>query len=117
VRHRQRIGQRLAVAAGQPVRPVRAHLRRRRRQGRHALGRPGRRRRAHLQNVSYDGDSNLADPIVAPFVTKTATKLSLSSPVDGLPASFTTTSVSDSDLWGNVYGQAHGGVCAASASS
>ena len=67
-----------------------------------------------LQNVSYDGDSNLADPIVAPFVTKTATKLSLTSPVDGLPASFTTTAVSDSDLWGNVYGQAHGGVCAAS---
>ena len=70
-----------------------------------------------LQNVSYDGDSNLADPIVAPFVTKTATKLSLTSPVDGLPASFTTTPVSDADLWGNVYGQAHGGVCAASASS
>ena len=70
-----------------------------------------------LQNVSYDGDSNLADPIVAPFVTKTATMLSLTSPVDGLPASFTTTAVSDSDLWGNVYGQAHGGVCAASASS
>jgi ABC-type sugar transport system substrate-binding protein len=70
-----------------------------------------------LQNVSYNGDSNLADPIVAPFVTKTATKLSLTSPVDGLPASFTTTAVSDSDLWGNVYGQAHGGVCAASASS
>jgi ABC-type sugar transport system substrate-binding protein len=70
-----------------------------------------------LQNVSYDGDTNLADPIVAPFVTKTATNLSLTSPVDGLPASFTTTAVSDSDLWGNVYGQAHGGVCAASASS
>src|ERR1700734_631126 len=70
-----------------------------------------------LQNVSYDGDTNLADPIVAPFVTKTATKLSLTSPVDGLPASFTTTPVSDSGLWGNVYGQAHGGVCAASASS
>jgi ABC-type sugar transport system substrate-binding protein len=70
-----------------------------------------------LQNVSYDGDSNLADPIVAPFVTKTATKLSLTTPVDGLPASFTSTSVSDSDLWGNVYGAAHGGVCAASASS
>jgi len=67
-----------------------------------------------LQNVSYDGDTNLADPIVAPFVTKTATKLSLTSPVDGLPASFTTTAVSDSDLWGNVYGQAHGGVCASS---
>jgi simple sugar transport system substrate-binding protein/ribose transport system substrate-binding protein len=70
-----------------------------------------------LQNVSYDGDTNLADPIVAPFVTKTATKLSLSTAVDGLPASFTTTPVSDASLWGNVYGKAHGGVCAASASS
>jgi ABC-type sugar transport system substrate-binding protein len=70
-----------------------------------------------LQNVSYDGDSNLADPIVAPFVTKSATTLSLTSPVDGLPASFTSTSVSDADLWGNVYGAAHGGVCAASPSS
>jgi ABC-type sugar transport system substrate-binding protein len=81
-----------------------------------AAGQPGGGAPA-LQNVSYDGDTNLADPIVAPFVTKTATKLSLTSPVDGLPASFTTTAVSDSDLWGNVYGQAHGGVCAASASS
>jgi ABC-type sugar transport system substrate-binding protein len=81
-----------------------------------AAGQPGGGAPA-LQNVSYDGDTNLADPIVAPFVTKTATKLSLTSPVDGLPASFTTTPVSDSDLWGNVYGQAHGGVCAASASS
>jgi ABC-type sugar transport system substrate-binding protein len=70
-----------------------------------------------LQNVSYDGDTNLADPIVAPFVTKNATKLSLTTPVDGLPASFTSTAVSDADLWGNVYGSAHGGVCAASASS
>ncbi|MGD0702970.1 MAG: sugar ABC transporter substrate-binding protein [Trebonia sp.] len=70
-----------------------------------------------LQNVSYDGDTNLADPIVAPFVTKTATKLSLTTAVDGLPASFTTTAVSDADLWGNVYGKAHGGVCASSASS
>ncbi len=67
-----------------------------------------------LQNVSYQGDTNLADPIVAPFVTKTATTLSLSTPVDGLPASFTTTPVSDSALWGNVYGNAHGGVCSAS---
>jgi ABC-type sugar transport system substrate-binding protein len=67
-----------------------------------------------LQNVTYQGDTNLADPIVAPFVTKTATTLSLSSPVDGLPGSFTTTAVSDSSLWGNVYGQAHGGVCASS---
>jgi simple sugar transport system substrate-binding protein/ribose transport system substrate-binding protein len=70
-----------------------------------------------LQNVSYDGDTNLADPIVAPFVTKDATKLALTTPVDGLPASFTSTAVSDADLWGNVYGSAHGGVCAASASS
>ena len=67
-----------------------------------------------LQNVTYQGDTNLADPIVAPFVTKTATTLTLSSPVDGLPGSFTTTAVSDSTLWGNVYGQAHGGVCASS---
>src|ERR1700733_13069444 len=81
-----------------------------------AAGQPGGGAPA-LQNVAYDGDTNLADPIVAPFVTKTAPKLSLTSPVDGLPASFTTTAVSDSSLWGNVYGQAHGGVCAASASS
>ena len=67
-----------------------------------------------LQNVTYQGDTNLADPIVAPFVTKSATSLTLASPVDGLPASFTTTAVSDQTLWGNVYGQAHGGVCASS---
>ena len=67
-----------------------------------------------LQNVTYQGDTNLADPIVAPFVTKSATSLTLASPVDGLPGSFTTTAVSDSTLWGNVYGQAHGGVCASS---
>ena len=67
-----------------------------------------------LQNVSFDGDTNLADPIVAPFVTKTATTLSLKSTVDGLPASFTTTPVSDASLWGNVYGAAHGGVCSSS---
>jgi ABC-type sugar transport system substrate-binding protein len=67
-----------------------------------------------LQNVSYQGDTNLADPIVAPFVTKAATPLTLGTPVDGLPASFTTTPVSDQSLWGNVYGAAHGGVCASS---
>jgi ABC-type sugar transport system substrate-binding protein len=67
-----------------------------------------------LADVSYQGDTNLADPIVAPFVTKAATTLTLSSPVDGLPGSVTTTPVSDSALWGNVYGSAHGGVCAAS---
>jgi simple sugar transport system substrate-binding protein/ribose transport system substrate-binding protein len=67
-----------------------------------------------LQNVTYQGDTNLADPIVAPFVTKTASTLSVASPVDGLPASFSTTPVSNQALWGNVYGTAHGGVCAAS---
>jgi ABC-type sugar transport system substrate-binding protein len=67
-----------------------------------------------LLNVSYHGDTNLADPIVAPFVTATATKLTVSHPVDGLPASTETTSVHNATLWGNVYGKAHGGVCTAS---
>jgi ABC-type sugar transport system substrate-binding protein len=67
-----------------------------------------------LENVSYQGDTNLSDPIVAPFVTKSSMSLSLNSPVDGLPGTATTTSVSDSTLWGNVYGNAHGGVCSAS---
>jgi ABC-type sugar transport system substrate-binding protein len=67
-----------------------------------------------LQNVTYQGDTNLADPIVAPFVTKTAATLAVTTPVDGLPASVTTTPVTDQTLWGNVYGAAHGGVCSAS---
>ena len=70
-----------------------------------------------LQNVTYQGDTNLADPIVAPFVTKSAEKLTVATPADGLPASFTTTPVTDASLWGNVYGKAHGGVCSSSASS
>lgn len=69
-----------------------------------------------LQTVTYQGDANLADPIVAPFVTKTATSLTVK-PVDGLPGTVTTTPVSNAQLWGNVYGAAHGGVCAASASA
>jgi ABC-type sugar transport system substrate-binding protein len=69
-----------------------------------------------LQNVTYHGDTNLADPVVAPIVTKTKQTFHLT-PVDGLPASVTTTPVSDATLWGNVYGKAHGGVCSASASS
>jgi ABC-type sugar transport system substrate-binding protein len=68
-----------------------------------------------LQMVSYVGDSNLGDPIVAPFVTKAAQTLTVT-PVDGLSGTVTTTPVSDSQLWGNVYGAAHGGVCSASAS-
>jgi ABC-type sugar transport system substrate-binding protein len=69
-----------------------------------------------LQNVSYQGDSNLADPIVAPFVTKTSTSLTVK-PVDGLPGTMKTTPVTDSQLWGNVYGTAHGGVCSAAAAA
>jgi len=67
-----------------------------------------------LQNVSYNGDTNLADPIVAPFVTATATSFTVANPVDSLPGTFTSSAVTDSALWGNVYGAAHGGVCASS---
>jgi ABC-type sugar transport system substrate-binding protein len=67
-----------------------------------------------LQNVTYQGDTNLADPIVAPFVTKAQDSLTLASPVDGLPGTVATTPVSDTSLWGNVYGAAHGGVCSSS---
>src|SRR5215469_12976714 len=79
----------------------------------HKVGDPGGGAPA-LQNVTYQGDTNLADPIVAPFVTKTQESLTVSSPVDGLPGAVTTTPVTDSTLWGNVYGAAHGGVCSAS---
>ena len=67
-----------------------------------------------LQMVSYAGDANLGDPIVAPFVTKTAQTFSVT-PVDGLSGAVATTPVSNSQLWGNVYGVAHGGVCSSSA--
>ena len=79
----------------------------------HKVGDPGGGAPA-LANVTYQGDTNLADPIVAPFVTKASSTLTLSSPVDGLPASVTTTAVTDNTLWGNAYGAAHGGVCASS---
>jgi ABC-type sugar transport system substrate-binding protein len=78
-----------------------------------AVGQPGGGAPT-LQNVTYQGDQNLADPIVAPFVTKSAESLTVASPVDGLPGSVSTTPVSDSALWGNVYGAAHGGVCSSS---
>jgi ABC-type sugar transport system substrate-binding protein len=65
-----------------------------------------------LQMVSYAGDTNLGDPIVAPFVTK-ATQTFTITPVDGESGTVTTTPVSDTSLWGNVYGGAHGGVCSA----
>jgi ribose transport system substrate-binding protein len=69
-----------------------------------------------LQMVTYQGDSNLGDPIVAPFVTKTAQTLTVQ-PVDGLPATLKTSPVTDNQLWGNVYGAAHGGVCSATAAA
>jgi simple sugar transport system substrate-binding protein/ribose transport system substrate-binding protein len=69
-----------------------------------------------LQTLTYQGDANLGDPIVAPFVTKTAQTLTVK-PVDGLSGTVTTTPVTDGQLWGNVYGAQHGGVCSASAAA
>jgi ABC-type sugar transport system substrate-binding protein len=69
-----------------------------------------------LQELTFQGDSNLGDPIVAPFVTRSAQKLTIK-PVDGLPATLTTTPVSNTQLWGNVYGASHGGVCSAAAAA
>jgi ABC-type sugar transport system substrate-binding protein len=64
-----------------------------------------------LQTLSFAGDSNLGDPIVAPFVTKSSQTFTVT-PVDGLSGTVSTTPVTDASLWGNVYGTAHGGVCA-----
>ena len=50
-------------------------------------------------------------------VRRNGSALTLSSPVDGLPATLTTTPVTNAQLWGNVYGSAHGGVCNAAASA
>jgi simple sugar transport system substrate-binding protein/ribose transport system substrate-binding protein len=73
--------------------------------GQSAIGAPS------LQNVTYLGDVNIGDPIVAPFVTKT--KMTLTGKgIPGAPGTLTTTPVSDPSLWGNVYGKAHGGDCA-----
>jgi ABC-type sugar transport system substrate-binding protein len=69
-----------------------------------------------LQTLTYQGDTNLGDPIVAPFVTKTAQTLTVT-PVDGLSGTVSTTPVTDAQLWGNVYGAAHGGVCSAAAAA
>jgi hypothetical protein len=52
---------------------------------------------------------------VAPFVTK-ATQTFTITPVDGQSGTVTTTPVTDTALWGNVYGSAHGGVCSSAAS-
>jgi simple sugar transport system substrate-binding protein/ribose transport system substrate-binding protein len=69
-----------------------------------------------LQMLTYQGDTNLGDPIVAPFVTKSAQTLTVK-PVDGLSGTIATTPVTDSQLWGNVYGSEHGGVCSAAAAA
>jgi simple sugar transport system substrate-binding protein/ribose transport system substrate-binding protein len=69
-----------------------------------------------LQTLTYQGDTNLGDPIVAPFVTKTAQTFTVT-PVDGLSGTVSTTPVTDAQLWGNVYGAAHGGVCSAAAAA
>jgi ABC-type sugar transport system substrate-binding protein len=63
-----------------------------------------------LQTLSFAGDSNLGDPIVAPFVTKTSLSLVVP-PIGTWSGTVKTTAVTDSSLWGNVYGAAHGGVC------
>jgi ABC-type sugar transport system substrate-binding protein len=63
-----------------------------------------------LQTLSFAGDSNLGDPIVAPFVTKTSLSLVVP-PISTWSGTVKTTAVTDSSLWGNVYGAAHGGVC------
>jgi simple sugar transport system substrate-binding protein/ribose transport system substrate-binding protein len=79
----------------------------------HSAGQPGGGAPT-LQMVSYAGDTNLGDPIVAPFVTKTTQSLTVT-PVLGLPGTVTSTPVGNAQLWGNVYGNAHGGVCSSSA--
>jgi ABC-type sugar transport system substrate-binding protein len=73
--------------------------------GQPAVGAPS------LQNISYNGDTNLGDPIVAPFVTKTKLVLK-GKAVPGAPGTLVTTPASDAKLWGNVYGKTHGGDCA-----
>ena len=73
--------------------------------GQPAIGAPS------LQNVTYRGDVNIGDPIVAPFVTKTRMTLT-GKGIPGAPGKLVTTPVSAAALWGNVYGKAHGGDCA-----
>jgi simple sugar transport system substrate-binding protein/ribose transport system substrate-binding protein len=66
-----------------------------------------------LAMVSFGGTSNLGDPIVPPFVTKSAQTFHVT-PVAGLSGAVATTPVTNASLWGNVYGNAHGGVCSSS---
>jgi len=77
-----------------------------------APGQPGGGAPA-LEMVSFGGTSNLGDPIVPPFVTKAAQTFHVT-PVAGLSGAVATTPVTNTSLWGNVYGNAHGGVCSSS---
>jgi simple sugar transport system substrate-binding protein/ribose transport system substrate-binding protein len=77
-----------------------------------APGQPGGGAPA-LEMVSFGGTSNLGDPIVPPFVTKSAQTFHVT-PVAGLSGAVATTPVTNASLWGNVYGNAHGGVCSSS---
>jgi ribose transport system substrate-binding protein len=77
-----------------------------------APGQPGGGAPA-LEMVSFGGTSNLGDPIVPPFVTKAAQTFHVT-PVAGLSGAVATTPVTNGSLWGNVYGNAHGGVCSSS---
>ena len=72
--------------------------------GQKAIGAPT------LQDVSFLGDTNLGDPIVGPLVTKTAETFNAMS-IAGAPGNFTSIPVTNTALWGNVYGAAHGGDC------
>lgn len=65
---------------------------------------------AKLGHVSYRGDVQLTDPLVAPFVTKTQMRFH-GPATDGQPAIFRSVAASTPKLWGNVYGKAHGGIC------
>jgi ABC-type sugar transport system substrate-binding protein len=67
-----------------------------------------------IQNVTYRHDTNLTDPVRAPFVTRTPTTLKVAHPVDGLSGRIRTVAVTNRSLWGNQYGAAHGGVCSVS---
>ena len=63
-------------------------------------------------DVTYQGDTNLGDPIVAPFVTKTAQTLT----VKGLRAvrqGQRPRRSPTAQLWGNVYGKLRTAACAA----
>ena len=64
-----------------------------------------------MQRRKFLRDSLFGAPLLK---RKRTSERSIAKPVDSLPNTLTTTPVTDSTLWGNVYGAAHGGVCAGS---